>query len=135
MHYLQEWREHFNLTKEQLGKMAGLTGSFIGQIERGTAGYTQNSVERLSRAMGIEPGDLISMDPENPRQDTGLRFPPGFWDKVTEEERPDIDFMTTLAKSMVVEFVVRYMEHTRLRNEIVHGQPSRGQRKKSPPEG
>jgi transcriptional regulator with XRE-family HTH domain len=54
------------LTQEQLGEKAGMSGKFIGQIERGTANPSLKNLARLGQALGVELSDLVRFEEMRP---------------------------------------------------------------------
>jgi len=52
-------REERGLTLETLADMVGLAYSYLGQIERGQRNPTLDVVERIARALGADPADLL----------------------------------------------------------------------------
>jgi transcriptional regulator with XRE-family HTH domain len=54
------------LTQEQLGERAGMSGKFIGQIERGTANPSLKNLARLGQALGVELSDLLRLEELRP---------------------------------------------------------------------
>ena len=63
-HHVRAWRKHRGLSIDSLGMLAGLTGSLISQLERGKAGYTQHSLEKVAEALGCEPWHLLCAPPD-----------------------------------------------------------------------
>ena len=53
-------RKEKRWTQEQLGEKAGLTYKFVGQIERGEASPTLDSVDKLARAFDLTVSELLS---------------------------------------------------------------------------
>jgi transcriptional regulator with XRE-family HTH domain len=54
------------LTQEQLGERAGVSGKFIGQVERGSGNPSLHVIIRLAGAMGIELADLMRFEENRP---------------------------------------------------------------------
>ena len=61
--YVAAWRKHRNMTQEELGELAGMSGGNVSLIERGAINYTTESLDKLATALGCEPGDLLKIDP------------------------------------------------------------------------
>lgn len=53
-----DWRVLAGLTQPQLGVLAGLTTSMIGQIERGEGALTESSARKIAQALGISVAEL-----------------------------------------------------------------------------
>ena len=53
-------RKEKHWTQEQLGEKAGLTYKFVGQIERGEASPTLDSVDKLAHAFDLTVSELLS---------------------------------------------------------------------------
>lgn len=62
-HYIREWRKFRGLTLEQLAGRLEVATSTISQIETGSQGYSQASLEALANALSCEPWQLISVNP------------------------------------------------------------------------
>lgn len=57
--WLKQARESKGLTREELGHYAGITGSTIGQIERGHINKPPfNRLQGFSRALGVKVGTI-----------------------------------------------------------------------------
>jgi transcriptional regulator with XRE-family HTH domain len=54
------------LTQEELGEKAGVSGKFVGQMERGTANPSLKNLARLSQALGVELSDLLRFEEVRP---------------------------------------------------------------------
>jgi addiction module HigA family antidote len=63
-HHIRAWREHRKLTMDVLANSAGLTPSMISQLELGRTRYTQQSLEKIAVALGVEPWQLLADNPE-----------------------------------------------------------------------
>lgn len=63
------WRQHRGLTTEQVASRAvdaygkPMTASLISQVEVGRCAYTQNSLERIAKALDVEAWMLLAVDP------------------------------------------------------------------------
>jgi transcriptional regulator with XRE-family HTH domain len=53
-------RQLRNWTQETLAERCGLHHTYIGGIERGERNLGVDNIERLARALGVKPGDLLS---------------------------------------------------------------------------
>lgn len=64
-HYIRHWRVHRDLTISALAEKAGVGNSFISQLERGYCAYTQTSLEKLAKALGVRPWQLLAGPPNS----------------------------------------------------------------------
>jgi transcriptional regulator with XRE-family HTH domain len=55
-----------NLTQEELGERAGVSGKFVGQIERGTGNPSLKTMAALAQALGIELWELVRFEESRP---------------------------------------------------------------------
>lgn len=60
---LRAWREHAELTIEQLAEKAGTTGATISRLERGLQPYGQELFERIAKVFDRPAADIIDRDP------------------------------------------------------------------------
>jgi|TARA_B100001964_G_C14223552_1_gene596514 transcriptional regulator with XRE-family HTH domain len=49
-------------TQERLGKKAGLSYKYIGELERGRVNVSLDSLEKITSALGVNLGNLFSKD-------------------------------------------------------------------------
>jgi transcriptional regulator with XRE-family HTH domain len=63
MHALRTMR---NLTQEELGERAGVSGKFVGQIERGTGNPSLKTMASLAQALDIEIWELVRFEESRP---------------------------------------------------------------------
>ena len=61
---IRNLRESKNLTQEQLAENAGLSGKFIGEIERGTSNPTIKTIEKIAKALKTSPAQLLAEEGE-----------------------------------------------------------------------
>jgi transcriptional regulator with XRE-family HTH domain len=54
------------MTQEQLGEKAGVSGKFVGQIERGAGNPSLKNLHRLAQALGVELPDLLRFEELRP---------------------------------------------------------------------
>lgn len=57
--YLKEWREHLNLTQDQLAERMETSKARVSRIESGARPYKEDFVAAAAWAMGIEERDLF----------------------------------------------------------------------------
>src|SRR2546421_5357016 len=55
-----------NLTQEELGERAGVSGKFVGQIERGAGNPSLKTIARLAQAVGVELPELLRFEEARP---------------------------------------------------------------------
>jgi transcriptional regulator with XRE-family HTH domain len=83
-HYIREWRQHRELTLEQLAERIGITKSYLSKIETGKKRYDQPFLEAAAVALQCEPADLIIRDPSDP---DGIW---SVWDQLRPVERQQV---------------------------------------------
>jgi transcriptional regulator with XRE-family HTH domain len=47
-----------------LAELAGLHRTYVGSVERGERNISIDNIERLAKALGIEPADLLKREEE-----------------------------------------------------------------------
>jgi len=66
-------RAHASLSQEAMASMSGLDRAFIGTLERGTRNISIDNIERIAKALGEDPSDLMRADlPEQRGLNLGL---------------------------------------------------------------
>lgn len=67
---IQQLRRAAELTQEELGHRAEMDGKVIGEIERGERNPTLDTVERLAKALNVEPYEpfLFSLKESKPEE-------------------------------------------------------------------
>jgi transcriptional regulator with XRE-family HTH domain len=66
-------RTRRRLTQEQLAQRIEMSVDMISRMESGTSGASFNTIEKLARALDIDPGQLFVADlPDDERTRTGL---------------------------------------------------------------
>jgi transcriptional regulator with XRE-family HTH domain len=60
---IREWRTHRRLTLEGLGGRVGMSASHLSMLENGARGYTQDTLERIARALATDPASLLGRNP------------------------------------------------------------------------
>jgi XRE family transcriptional regulator, regulator of sulfur utilization len=68
--HLRALRETRGLSQERLGSKAGLSGKFVGEVERGDKSISLDSLWRVARALALPLGSLI---PKAGRGDGGRK--------------------------------------------------------------
>ena len=57
---IKAWREHLGLTQEDVANRSGMAQSAIARIERGESSPRRATVERLAKAMGLAPAQVLA---------------------------------------------------------------------------
>ncbi|MDP2752740.1 MAG: helix-turn-helix transcriptional regulator [Rhodocyclaceae bacterium] len=57
--YLRAWREYLGLTQAEVAERAGITQAALSQMESGEAKLRKASREKLAKAMGLNPEQLV----------------------------------------------------------------------------
>ena len=63
---IYEHRIAKGLTQEALGRAIGKTRSQISELERGAQRYNQDLLEQIGEALGVTPGELLTVNPLEP---------------------------------------------------------------------
>lgn len=61
--FIAQWRDHRNLTQEQLANRLGMTQSHLSMLENGKRGYTQETLEAIADSLGTDVASLIMRNP------------------------------------------------------------------------
>jgi transcriptional regulator with XRE-family HTH domain len=61
--FLREWREHRDLTLEQLAEFIGVTHPTLSRIERGKQPYSQGILEGYADRLSTDVASLLMRDP------------------------------------------------------------------------
>jgi transcriptional regulator with XRE-family HTH domain len=73
---LRQLRKAAGLTQEQLGRRAGMDYKYLGSVERGERNITLDNLERITRALGVEPFEpfafAVKADAPRPATDSIL---------------------------------------------------------------
>lgn len=64
--FFKEWREHRELSQQQLADRLDTSVASISRIESGTQPYTQDVLEALADALGTDPASLLMRNPDDP---------------------------------------------------------------------
>lgn len=62
--FLAQWRMARGMTQEDLSEQSGVSVGNISAMEAGNSGYSAESLHKLAEALGIEPGMILSVNPE-----------------------------------------------------------------------
>jgi transcriptional regulator with XRE-family HTH domain len=57
---VRQLRKAGGLTQEQLARRAGMDYKYLGSVERGERNVTLENLERIVKALGVEPYDLFA---------------------------------------------------------------------------
>lgn len=79
--FLRAWREHCDLSQEELGARVGMSHSEIGRIERGEIPYNQRLLEDAAGVFGCTPAEILVRDPKRSEPIWDL------WGKLTPTQR------------------------------------------------
>ena len=90
--FIREWRQHRNLTLEQLAGRLEMTASLLSMLERGQRGYRQETLEAIAEALQTDTGSLIMRNP----QDNDAIW--SIWDHAKQGER---QMITEIARTIV----------------------------------
>ncbi len=63
-HNIREIRGKKNLTQEKLAELAGTSGNYIAQIERGEKYPSANMIEHIAVSLGVDSSCLFCKPPE-----------------------------------------------------------------------
>ena len=61
--FLREWRDYRGYTLEELARLSGMTAGNISHLENQKHGYTQFALEALGKALEVEPGMILLVNP------------------------------------------------------------------------
>jgi len=65
---LRELRDEKGLSQQALGDLAGVRQATISELESGNAqGIKFETLERLAKVLGVEPGELLEREPRRRR--------------------------------------------------------------------
>ncbi|MBW4444289.1 MAG: helix-turn-helix domain-containing protein [Plectolyngbya sp. WJT66-NPBG17] len=59
---LRRAREARGISQEMLAELAGLHRTYVGSVERGERNISIDNIERLAKALGLEPENLLRRD-------------------------------------------------------------------------
>jgi transcriptional regulator with XRE-family HTH domain len=67
--YLREWRNHIELTQEQLAERMNATKGQVSKLETGKQNWDKVWVSRIAEALNLEDESIIFRDPRTPTQE------------------------------------------------------------------
>ena len=79
--FIRQWREHREMTLEQLGEAIHMSHAQLGRIERGLQPYNQAMLEALAVELQTDVASLLMRDPSDPDAMWSL------WDQAKPGER------------------------------------------------
>lgn len=82
--FLREWREHRNMTLEQVAEAMNITAGAISQVELGKNNYTRAMLEFLADLYNCTPADLLMRNPLD------TEAPWSIWDQAKPAQRQQI---------------------------------------------
>lgn len=116
-HFIAEWRLYRELTQAELAAEVGVSQSNINQIEHGKTAYTQQSLEKIARALRTHPADLIATDPLRPaEEDDGSPF--------LDEVHSLLTSLSPLSRKLVRDFLKLLLQYERTDARIREGKLS-----------
>jgi transcriptional regulator with XRE-family HTH domain len=62
--FIRAWRNHRDLTIEQLAERTEISTASLSRLESGKQKYTQGHIEAIADALNCRPADLIGFDPQ-----------------------------------------------------------------------
>ena len=80
--FLRAWREHRRMTQAQLAEAIDTTGAVISLLESGDRRLSDKWLRRIGPVLGVGPGHLLDVDPENVGSDF-LEI----WSQIPEDRR------------------------------------------------
>jgi transcriptional regulator with XRE-family HTH domain len=83
--FIKQWREHRELTQEDLAERLETSKASISRIEAGQQAYTQDFLEACAEALRTDPASLLMRDPTDDEAVWSL------WDKAKVGERQMIE--------------------------------------------
>ena len=90
--FIREWRQHRNLTLEQLADRIEMTPSLLSMLERGLRGYRQETLEAIADALQTDTGNLTMRNPQDNEAIWSI------WDHAKQGER---QMITDIARTIV----------------------------------
>ena len=72
--FLRSWRMSEGLSLKEFGKLIGLSGANLCDIEKGRKGVSPEKAEHIAKVLDIPPTLLIRMAIEESLQSAGLKY-------------------------------------------------------------
>lgn len=82
--FVRAWREHRQLTLEQLGSRVGMSHASVSRVERGIQDAPISVFDQLADALGTDTASLFMRDPRDPEGIWSI------WDRARPGERRQI---------------------------------------------
>lgn len=82
--FIREWRDHRELTLQQVASELETSVSMISELERGIRRMNDGWVDKLSRIFRVEPNDLLRPPGESPHELEAI------WSLASEDDRRKI---------------------------------------------
>ena len=79
--FIRDWREHRNLTQDQLADRLDTSKASLSRIENGHQPYTQDFLEACAHALQTDPASLLMRNP------TDTESPWSLWETLKPTER------------------------------------------------
>jgi transcriptional regulator with XRE-family HTH domain len=83
--FIKQWREHRNLTQDELAERLETSKASISRIEGGQQAYTQDFLEACADALRTDPASLLMRDPTDNEAVWSI------WDRAKTGERQMIE--------------------------------------------
>lgn len=90
--YVKAWRMERDLTVDELAELTGLSNGQISDIENGHGGYSPESLDMLAKALRVDKGTLLTVDPRQ----VGAFWP--LWEAASATQREQL---TIIAKTLI----------------------------------
>jgi XRE family transcriptional regulator, regulator of sulfur utilization len=70
--HVERLRRSRGLTQERLAELADISGKHLGEVERGAANATLNTLVAIARALSVDVGELLAPGPRRRRPEPPL---------------------------------------------------------------
>lgn len=94
------FRKRMGFTQEQLAAKAGITPSFLGQIERGQRSPTVETVYKISKALEVSMEELFSFQKEIIQKDAAHVYHQRIMKLLKSRNEKDLEFTYQLLKQL-----------------------------------